>query len=116
MTAYKATLSDGEELTGASSDTEYGAGQVVCEVLESQGLNNVVVFVRWRYGGSHFGPKRFQIIKQYATEAINKHIRKVLYDQNDNQDADNVGFSTPKYSLGLHPVTGYFYKMNTRSN
>ena len=45
MTAYKVTLSDGKELTGASSDREHGAGQVVCEVLESKGLNNVVVFV-----------------------------------------------------------------------
>ena len=29
MTAYKVTLSDGKELTGASSDREYGAGKVV---------------------------------------------------------------------------------------
>ena len=77
MTAYKVILSDGEEFTGASSDREYGAGQVVHEVLESKGLNNVVVFVRRRYGGSHLGSKRFQIIKQCATEAINKYIKKV---------------------------------------
>ena len=95
MTAYKITLSDGKELTGASSDREYGAGKVVREVLESKGLNNVVVFVRRRYGGSHLGPKRFQIIKQCATEAINKYIKKVLCDPNDHQDADNDGYSTP---------------------
>ena len=95
MTAYKVTLSDGKELTGASSDREYGAGKVVREVLESKGLNNVVVFVRRRYGGSHLGPKRFQIIKQCATEAINKYIKKVLCDPNDHQDADNDGYSTP---------------------
>ena len=95
MTAYKVTLSDGKELTGASSDIEFGAGEVVCEVLESKGLNNVVVFVRRRYGGSHLGPKRFQIIKQWATEAINEYIKKVLCDPNDHQDADNDGYSTP---------------------
>ena len=90
MTAYKATLLDGKELTGASSDREYRAGKVVQEVLESKGLNNVVVFVRRRYGGSHLGPKRFQIIKQCATD-----IKKVLCDPNDHQDADNDGYSTP---------------------
>ena len=95
MTAYKVTLSDGKELTGASSDREYGARQAVHEVLESKGLNNVVVFVRRRYGGSHLGPKRFQIIKQCATEAINKYIKKVLHDLNDHQDPDNGGYSTP---------------------
>ena len=94
MTAYKVTLSDGKELTGSSSDREYGSGKVVCEVLESKELNNVVVFVR-RYGGSHLGPKRFQIIKQCATEAISKYIKKVLCDPNDHQDADNDGHSTP---------------------
>ena len=96
MTAYKVTLSDGKELTGASSDREYGAGKVVCEVLESKVLNNVVVFVRRRYGGSHFGPKIFQIIKQCATEAINKYMKKVLCDPNDHQHADNDGYSTPR--------------------
>ena len=63
ITAYKVTLSDGKELTGTSSDREYGAGQAICQVLESKGLNNVVIFVRRRYGCSHLGPKRFQIIK-----------------------------------------------------
>ena len=95
MTAYKVTLSDGKELTRASSDREYGAEQVVCKVLKSKGLNNVVVFVRRRYGGSHLGPKRFQIIKQCATEVINKYIMKVLCDPDDNQAADDVGYSTP---------------------
>ena len=46
MIAYKVTLSDGKELTGASSDKEYVSGQAVHEVLESKGLNNVLVFVR----------------------------------------------------------------------
>ena len=95
MSAYKVTLSDGKELTGASSDREYGTGQAVCELLESIGLNDVVVFVRRRYGGSHLGPKRFQMIKQCATEAINKYIKKVLCDPNDHQDADSDGYSTP---------------------
>ena len=95
MTAYKVTLSDGKELTGASSCREYGAGQIACEVLESKGLNNVEVFVRRRYGGSHLGPKIFQIIKQCATEAVNKYTKKALCDPNDHQDADNDGYSTP---------------------
>ena len=97
MMAYKVTLSDGKELTGTSSDSEYGTGQDVHEVLESKGLNNVVVFVRRRYGYGPYllGPKRFQIIKQCATEAINKYIKKVLCDLNDHQVADNDGYSTP---------------------
>ena len=95
MTAYKVTLSDGKELTGASSDREYGAGKVVHEVLESKGLNSAVVFIRRRYGGSHLGPKRFQIIKQCATKAVNKYIKKVLCNLNDYQDANNDGYSTP---------------------
>ena len=94
MTAYKVILSDGKELTGASSDREYGAEHVVNKVLESKRLNNVVVFVRRRYGGSHLGPKRFQIIEQSATKVINKYIKKVLCDPDDNQAADDVGYST----------------------
>ena len=94
-TAYKVTLSDGKEITGASSDKEYGAGQVVHEVLDSKGLNNVVVFVRRRFAGSHLVPKRFKIIKQCATEAINKCMKKVLCDSNDHKDADDIGYSTP---------------------
>ena len=56
MTAYKVMLSDSKEITGASSDKEYGTGQVVNEVLESKGLNNVAVLVRRWYGVSHLGP------------------------------------------------------------
>ena len=55
MTAFKAALSDVKALTGVSSDKEYGVGQVIHQVLESKGLNNVVVFVRRRYRGSVLG-------------------------------------------------------------
>ena len=95
ITSYKVTNIDGKELTEASSDREYGVEQVVCKVLEIKGLNNAVVFARRRYGGSHLGPKGVHIIKQCATGAINKYIKKVLCDPDDNQAADDVGYSTP---------------------
>ena len=78
MTDCKFTFSDGKKLAGASSDRMYGTGQVVCKVVESKCLNNVVIFVRRRYGGSHLGPKRFQNIKQCETEAINSISKSVM--------------------------------------
>ena len=91
MTAYKVILSESKELTGTSSEKEYEAGQVVFQVLESKALNNVVVFVRRRYGGSHLDHKRFQIIKQCATETVNKYIKKVVCCPSDYQAAEDVG-------------------------
>ena len=71
---------------------------IFCQVLESRGSNNVVVFVRRGYGSSHLDPKRFQIIKQCAAEAINKYIKKVVSDLSGHQAAENVGYSTLEYS------------------
>ena len=95
ITTNQVTLSDGNELTGASSDKEYGAGQAIHHELENKGLNNVVVFVRRSCGASNLGPKRFQIIENCATEAVNKNIKKVVYDTSDHQAAEDVGHFTP---------------------
>ena len=90
MTAYNVTLSVGKEKTEASSDKGYGLRKVICQLLENKGLNNVYeVFVRRKYVGSHLDPKRFQIIKQSATEAVNKYIMKVVSDPSD-QAAEDV--------------------------
>ena len=70
--------------------------QAIHQVLESKGLNDVVIFVRRRYGGHHLGPKRSKIIKQCATELINKQIKLVVYDISDPQTIEKV----------LYPILG----------
>ena len=37
----------------------------------------------------------FRSLKQCATEAINKYIKKMSCDPNNHQDGDDVGYSTP---------------------
>ena len=60
MTSFKVALLNGKELTGASSDIDYGSGQVIHQVLETKGLSSVVVFVRRRYRGRHWVLRDFR--------------------------------------------------------
>ena len=41
------------------------------------------------------GPKRFQIIEQCATEAINKYIKLLVSDQRYHKTTEDNGYSTP---------------------
>ena len=62
MTSFKVVLLNGKELTGASSDIDYGSGQVIHQVLATTGLSSVAVFVRRRYKGSHWVLRDFRSI------------------------------------------------------
>ena len=57
---------------GYQDDGEYGAGHRLLHLLESNYQPNVAVFVVRMYGGRHLGPKRFAIMSDVATEALER--------------------------------------------
>ena len=73
---YRFTDKDGKLIDGYMDDGEYGAGRNLLKHLEERRLNNVVcVVTRW-YGGEHLGGMQFELMKDVATEAAQKLIRK----------------------------------------
>ena len=53
-------------------DDEHGAGSILLDMLLESQIQNRVIFVVRSYDGSHIGPKRYDLIKQAATSAIDR--------------------------------------------
>ena len=58
---------------GTQDDGEFGAGNVLLRAVKAAGVSRVVIFATRRFGGTHIGPKRFQLIRQVATTALNHY-------------------------------------------
>ena len=54
-----------------ADDGEIGAGRHLLNLLQSKGMDNIMVVVSRWYGGKKIGPDRFDAIKQVAQKAIN---------------------------------------------
>ena len=70
---YAYRFGDGATLKEACSDDgEHGAGTQLLNLLREDGRKNtIVICTRW-FGGMHIGPKRFELIKNCAREALGK--------------------------------------------
>jgi hypothetical protein len=55
---------------GFSDDGEHGAGFKLLKLLQDNEHTNVMVVVTRHYGNKNLGPKRFECIKNSATEAL----------------------------------------------
>jgi hypothetical protein len=70
---YAYRLKEGNNVKeSCSDDGEHGAGKRLLSLLqEAQATDTIVVCTRW-FGGHHIGPKRFDHIKQCASEALHE--------------------------------------------
>jgi putative IMPACT (imprinted ancient) family translation regulator len=55
---------------GYFDDKEHGAGSALLKMLQTEKQTNVLVVVTRWFGGKHIGPKRFDLFKQCAKEAL----------------------------------------------
>ena len=55
---------------GCNDDGEHGAGARLLKMLRDTSADNVIVITTRWFGGKHSGPKRFQIIEDCATKAL----------------------------------------------
>ena len=55
---------------GGSNDREYYGDQEILKIIKYKHAVNLAVFVTREYGGVPLGPKRFEIIRNIATQAI----------------------------------------------
>jgi putative IMPACT (imprinted ancient) family translation regulator len=59
-------------ITTWEDDGEFHAGRLLSQMLEESGaMNQMLIVTRW-YGGSHMGNKRFDCIREVATQALSK--------------------------------------------
>ena len=70
---YAYLLNKGDSvIESCCDDGEHGAGKRLLGLLqEAQATDTILVCTRW-FGGQHIGPKRFDHIKQCASEALQK--------------------------------------------
>jgi regulator of replication initiation timing len=55
---------------GCNDDKEYGAGTALLKQLREDRRSNVIVIVTRWFGGKHIGPRRFELFKECAGEAL----------------------------------------------
>lgn len=66
-------------------DGEWGCGRTLLKVLKKEQILNIAVFLIRFYGGSHIGPARFDIFREFAREAI-----KQLMDARGKDDRNSL--------------------------
>ena len=68
--AYKYIDLDGQTLEGYSDDGEWNASCILRDLLQQKGLTEAMLVVTCKYGGYKLGKKRFELIKQVASEVL----------------------------------------------
>ena len=70
MYAYNVMDSDGQLKTGKCDDGEWKGSSILSDLLKEKKVSNVILIVTRKFGGKFLGRKRFDLIKQAATEAL----------------------------------------------
>lgn len=68
---------------GVRDDGEHGAGAAIMKVINDRKMSDIIVIVSRFYGGTHMGPKRFQVFKDCTKKAI-----KLLHDESDTESEE----------------------------
>ena len=55
---------------GFNDDKEHGAGQALLKLLQDEKRSNVIIVITRWFGGKHLGPRRFELFKVSACEAL----------------------------------------------
>ena len=68
--AYRLLDTDGQALSGHSDDGEWGASNILKDLLQRHGQSNAILVVSRKFGGIKLGKQRFELIKQVAGEVL----------------------------------------------
>lgn len=86
---------DGQE--AYNDNAEFGAGMKMMKAIRESGLDNVVLFMIRQYGGINLGPRRFKIISDLATIALQKA------EEQQNKQTVRSTSSSPSTSRSSSP-------------
>lgn len=75
--AYRLPGNNGPQNQDFCDDGEHGAGRTMLNLLKSEKLMNIAIFMVRIYGGKNIGPARFDIFKQVCLAAI-KELRRAV--------------------------------------
>ena len=67
--AYRLGVKD-NLLEHYDDDREWGAGKHILSVLRGQNISNTMAVVARWFGGVHLGAKRFELVKEAASQAL----------------------------------------------
>ena len=89
-----------------SNDGDHQIGKVILDILKTQGVFNVAVFIVRYYDGDHIGPQRFNIVHRLTEQAIASFSSGLEYGQHFQdqelvhalKQAVNVKQRKPRYS------------------
>ena len=70
--AYSVTDPSGMKIVGNSDGGEWAASRLITALIEEKDKTNVFVAVTGKHAGPNLGPKRFRIISEIGSEAIDK--------------------------------------------
>ena len=74
MYAYNFTDAEGQTKSGYFDDKEWRGSSVLASLLEQKSATDVILIVTRKFGGTHLGKKRFELIKEVALEVIDEYI------------------------------------------
>lgn len=75
--AYRLNGKEVHNMQDYADDGEFGAGRTILNLLKSERIMNVVVFLIRYYGGKNLGPIRFDIFREVAMSSIDNLRKRV---------------------------------------
>ena len=72
MCGYRIIGENFANLQDYSDDGDHGCARKILEVLQKQGVYNIVVYIVRYYGGVHLGATRFTIVRELTEEILSK--------------------------------------------
>ena len=98
MLGYRLVDEEGKTKHGGVHDGEYFGDLEILDILKNKEKAIMAVFVSRVYGGIHLGRKRFQLIKEVATEVI--EMMKGIYLAREEKEVEVSFRETPREGRG----------------